>query len=325
MESTIEVITMEVADKLKEVVFWVDEVAYSSSINGNVTYNSKQIYWNLVWVSEWYLWMKWHKVKNWTYFSNNNYENGDKVVILWNDIVKENFWEENAIWKTIFIAWVPFIVQWVIEEWNWNLNYSIFIPIVTAINRLWWKELKSIEVLADERLNINDVKLKLQYYLFKLSQVSSPSEVAFTVKTNEDALKQINDIITQMKLLLWAIGSIALIVWWIWIMNIMLVSVTERTKEIWIRKAIWATKTSILLQFLIESIILSVIGCIIAVIFCYWVTYLISMVTSSFQVSITSSVLILASSVSICMWIIFGLMPAWKAARLRPIDALRWE
>jgi putative ABC transport system permease protein len=128
-----------------------------------------------------------------------------------------------------------------------------------------------------------------------------------------------------MKLLLWAIGSIALIVWWIWIMNIMLVSVTERTREIWIRKAIWATKTNILFQFLIESVILSIIGCIVAVTFCYWVTYLISQFVGIVQAEITSSVLVMASSVSVWMWIIFGLMPAWKAARLKPIDALRFE
>jgi putative ABC transport system permease protein len=150
-------------------------------------------------------------------------------------------------------------------------------------------------------------------------------EVTFTVETNEDVLKQINKIIGQMKLLLWAIGSISLVVWWIWIMNIMLVSVTERTREIWIRKAIWATKTNILFQFLIESIILSVIGCVIAVCFCYWVTYWITKFFPDFRAIITESVLVLASSVAIWMWIIFGLMPAWKAARLKPVDALRWE
>jgi putative ABC transport system permease protein len=138
-------------------------------------------------------------------------------------------------------------------------------------------------------------------------------------------LKQVNQIVKQMKLLLWAIGSIALVVWWIWIMNIMLVSVTERTREIWIRKAIWATKTNILFQFLIESVILSIIGCIIAICFCYGITYLITKFFPDFRAIITESVLILASSVSIWMWVIFGLMPAWKAARLKPVDALRWE
>jgi ABC-type antimicrobial peptide transport system permease subunit len=316
---------MEIADSLKKDVFWIEKVSYSTSLGGNITYNSKQIYWTLLWVSKDYFKVKEHLVQNWTYFSNSNYENNDKVVILGNDIVKENFWEENVIWKTIFIAWTPFVVQWTIKEWDWTSNYSIFVPITTAVNRLWWKELKSIEILVDRRLDISNIKLNLQYYFFKASWISSPADATFEIKTNEDALKQINKIIGQMKLLLWAIGSIALVVWWIWIMNIMLVSVTERTKEIWIRKAIWATKTSILLQFLIESIILSIIGCIIAVIFCYWITYLISKSATDFQAVITSSVLILASSVSICMWIIFGLMPAWKAARLKPIDALRWE
>jgi putative ABC transport system permease protein len=152
-------------------------------------------------------------------------------------------------------------------------------------------------------------------------------DAKFTVRTNEDALKQVNEIIWQMKLLLWAIGSIALIVGWIWIMNIMLVSVTERTREIWIRKAIWATKLNIMFQFLIESIILSMIWCIIAVWLCYFFVYLVNKFwqASNLTATITTSVLIMASVVSIWMWIIFGLMPAWKAARLKPVDALRWE
>jgi putative ABC transport system permease protein len=108
-------------------------------------------------------------------------------------------------------------------------------------------------------------------------------------------------------------------------MNIMLVSVTERTREIWIRKAIWATKTNILFQFLVESIILSMIGCVVAVWLCYWLAYLIARFAPDYEPVITTSVLLLASWVSIWMWIIFGLMPAWKAARLKPIDALRWE
>jgi putative ABC transport system permease protein len=130
-----------------------------------------------------------------------------------------------------------------------------------------------------------------------------------------------------MQLLLWAIGSIALVVWWIWIMNIMLVSVTERTREIWIRKSIWATKTHILFQFLIEAIILSMLWCLVAIWVCYWLTYLINKFweSSGFSASMTINALFIASLVSIWMWIISWILPAWKAARLKPIDALRWE
>lgn len=321
-----EVVTMEIADMLSEKVFWVQNVAYTASVNiWDVNYNSKPIWWEILWISDWYMQTKWYKIKDWTYFSKSNYANDDKVVILWAELVNQAFWMENPIWKTIFMWWTPFVIQWIMEKKNWQTDWSIYIPVTTAMNRLWAKELQKIEVFTDKRLAVDDVKRDIQFFLFKSSWVSHPSDSKFTVRTNEDALKQVNEIIWQMKLLLWAIGSIALIVWWIWIMNIMLVSVTERTREIWIRKAIWATKTNIMLQFLIEAVILSMIGCIIAIWLCYLITYLITKFVPDFQAVMTTWVLMIASWVSIWMWIIFGLMPAWKAARLKPIDALRYE
>lgn len=325
-----EVVTMEIADTLKEKVFWISDVVYTIPVNvWDINYNSKPFYWEVLWVSNWYFFTKWYKIKDWAYFSNSNYENDDKAVILWYEVIRNYLYEEwfNPIWKTIFLWGSPFIIQWILAKNNWQTDYAIYIPITTAVNRLWAKDLQKIEVFTDKRLEVSDVKRDLQYYLFKQSGVSHPADAKFTVRTNEDALKQVNEIIWQMKLLLWAIGSIALIVWWIWIMNIMLVSVTERTREIWIRKSIWATKTNIMFQFLMESVILSMIWCIIAVGLCYLLVYIINRFweASWFSALITSSVLLMASWVSIAMWIIFGLMPAWKAARLKPIDALRFE
>lgn len=321
-----EVVNMEIADQLKEKVFWILDVAYWANVNiRDVNYNSKPIYWEIKWISNWYLQAKWYKVSDWAYFSNVNYENDDKVLILWYELVRDTFWKENPIGKTVFLGGTPFVVQWILDKKSWMTDWSIFIPVTTAMNRLWAKELEKIEVFTDKRLLVENVKKDLQYFLFRNSWVSEPSEVKFQVRTNEDALKQVNEIIWQMKLLLWAIGSIALIVGWIWIMNIMLVSVTERTREIWIRKAIWATKINIMFQFLVESIILSMIWCVIAVWLCYWIVYLITKFTEDLVPVITPSVLLMASIVSVWMWIIFGLMPAWKAARLKPIDALRYE
>lgn len=322
-----EVITMEIADILAKRVFGIQKVAYTANTNiWEVNYNSKPLYWEVLWISKDFMNSKWYKVRDWSYFSNNNYDNNDKVVILWYELVKETFAWENPIWKTIFLWGSPFIVQGIMEKKNWQTDWVIYIPITTAVNRLWAKDLQKIEVFTDKRLSVEQVKKDLQYFLFKNSWVMSPSEVKFTVRTNEDALKQVNEIIGQMKLLLWAIGSIALIVGGIWIMNIMLVSVTERTREIWIRKAIWATKLNIMTQFLVESVILSMLWCIIAIGLCYIIVYFLTKFAWDwFGAVITSSVLIMASCVSVWMWIIFGIMPAWKAARLKPIDALRYE
>lgn len=321
-----DVITTEIAEQLPEKVFGILDIAYTLSVNiWNVNYNSKPIHWSVYWASNWYFKAKWYKIRDWSWFSNSNYENLDKVVILWYELVREAFWTKNPLWEIVFLWGSPFIVQWVLDKKNWMTDWSIYIPSTTASERLWAKDLEKIEVFTDKRLSVDTVKRDLQFFLLKNSGVSHPSEAKFKVRTNEDALKQVNEIIWQMKLLLWAIGSIALIVGWIWIMNIMLVSVTERTREIWIKKAIWATKINIMFQFLVESVILSMIWCIIAVSLCYLIVYLVNRFVPDFNAVITMSVLTMASSVSIWMWIIFGLMPAWKASRLKPIDALRYE
>jgi len=128
----------------------------------------------------------------------------------------------------------------------------------------------------------------------------------------------------QMQLFLWWIAWISLLVWWIWIMNIMLVSVIERTREIWIRKAIWAKKSDIIVQFLTEAIVISILWCIIAFGISLLGVYLVNKY-SPMPAKFSLNVIIFSSLVSMAMWIIFWLFPAWKAAKMKPIDALRFE
>jgi putative ABC transport system permease protein len=136
-------------------------------------------------------------------------------------------------------------------------------------------------------------------------------------------LSNLSTITGTLTMLLAGIAGISLLVWWIWVMNIMLVSVTERTKEIGIRKAIWAWKKDILLQFLTEASSLSILWWIIGIWFSYGVVYLLN----SFSISaiITTKTLIISFCFSLGIGIIFWLLPAYKAAKLRPIDALRFE
>lgn len=321
-----EVVTKDIADILKEKVYWIQNVVYAINVSiWNISYNWKPFYPQVKWISYDYLQSKEYKIKDWSYFSKKDFEEDEKVAILWYYMVHENFGEKNPIWEKISLWGSTFIIKWILEKNNWNTDYNLFIPATTAVNRLGSKDLEKIEVFTDKKVDINWIKRDLQYFLINKSWTTNPAEVKFNVRTNDDALKQVNEIVWKMRLLLWAIWSIALIVWWIWIMNIMLVSVTERTREIWIRKAIWATKTNILFQFLIEAIILSMIWCIIAVGLCFWIAHFITKLMPEFKPVITLSVLVISSLVSIWMWIIFWIMPAWKAARLKPIDALRFE
>ena len=136
-------------------------------------------------------------------------------------------------------------------------------------------------------------------------------------------LSRFSDITWTLTMFLSWIAGISLIVWGIGVMNIMLVSVTERTKEIGIRKAIWAWKKDILLQFLTEAMSLSIIGWIIWIAFSYLVVYVMWIIWVAAIIS-TDSIFI-SFSFALWIWLIFGILPAYKAAKLRPIDALRFE
>ena len=126
--------------------------------------------------------------------------------------------------------------------------------------------------------------------------------------------------------LLAAIWWVSLLVWWIWVMNIMLVSVTERTREIWIRKAIWALNKDIITQFLIESVVVTAIWWVIAIILSRLAIQLVnSFHIEWINIAMTWDVVFLATALTFLIWIVSWIGPAKKAAELQPIDALRYE
>jgi len=321
-----EIFNIKTIDSIKKYVWnikWV--IAMSSSYGGNSKFGIKDIYASVVWVTKDYLSLKEIKLLNGYSFTEKHFNESAKVAILWNDLVKYDLEWVNPIWKTIMVSWYSYDVIWVLEpSTDWQLNYSIIIPVTTLENSFWIRKFSNIYIYVDDILKIEQTKKDILYLLLKLSWVSLPSDVKFRLESNDDAIKEINKVIMQMQLFLWWIAWISLLVWWIWIMNIMLVSVIERTREIGIRKAIGAKKSDILIQFLTESIVISILWCIIA----FWISllwvYLINKY-SPIPAKFSINVILFSSAVSIWMGIIFWLLPAWKAAKMKPIDALRFE
>ena len=328
-ESYVQVKEVFIPSTIDEIKKYIKNIKYVIALWSkywfNVKYEWKDLYPWIVWVTTDYIKWKWLKIVDWYNFTQKQFDENQKVVILWNDLVKNDLWGKNPIWKSMMIWWYSFEVIWVLDKsTDWNVNYSILIPFSTAQKRMWVDKFSNIYIYVDDILKLNQTKKDVLFLLMKLSDVWDPSSVKFWIESNDEAIKEINKTIMQMQLFLWWIAWISLLVWWIWIMNIMLVSVIERTREIWIRKAIWAKKRDILIQFLTESVVISILWCIIAFLLSLWWVYLINKY-SPIPAKFSINVVMFSSLVAVAMWVIFWIIPAWKASKMKPIDALRFE
>ena len=250
-------------------------------------------------------------------------ESKNQVAIIGNNIVKELFYGINPIGKELIVHGTTYKIIGTLTPSNEfgleSNNDTVIIPYTTALRSLGVKNVSSFDVYLEDVNLANQTVKDIKGALY---QVFNQKEDAYTVFNMGDMIESFQTVMSMMSMLLGGIAAISLVVGGIGIMNMMLVSVTERTTEIGLRKALGATPNSIQIQFIIESIFLSIFGGIIGLLLGALIAYITSTIIGT-SFSISTGTIILAVGFSAAVGIIFGYAPARKASKLNPIDALR--
>ena len=264
------------------------------------------------------------------FFTEEEVRMRSKVALLGITVVKELFGEDNPIGETVKINLNNFKVIGILPEKGsagpQDQDDTVVIPITTAMYRVFGKQyIDSLYVEAKGPDTIDAAQEAITDLIIKEHRlITDDQKDSFQIRNMSDIKKTLESTTQTMSFLLGAIAAISLLVGGIGIMNIMLVSVTERTREIGLRKAIGANNKDIMTQFLIEAVLMSFIGGIAGVILGSGSAYLITLV-SGWSVRVSLSSIILATVFSLIVGIVFGLWPAKQASRLNPIEALRYE
>lgn len=281
----------------------------------------------IAWNKE-YIDIEWLDFLEWRWITDYDSKNYSNIIVVSDNLVKDylEITNKEAIWKEILIWNQYFSIIWVVKsKWNWLVDMKIWIiPITTAQQKITSDPYYPYLILKiDDIIASSEAEKLVKYTLLKWQWASHMDDALFQVISTETLKEQITKITSMLQLALWWIWAISLLVWWIWVMNIMLVSVTERTREIWIRKAIWARYKDILLQFLTESIVLGLLWCLIWV----FLSWLVIIILQKLWVPalLNLKTIIVAVTFSSWTWIVFWVWPARKAAKMKPIDSLRFE
>jgi putative ABC transport system permease protein len=278
------------------------------------------------------------EVRNWeiefgAYFDEAMVKSAAKVCVLGADVKTNLFEDEDPIGKVIRVKKIPFKVLGVLKKRGESGGFGsrddmITIPYTTAMRRLQGIDyIQSIDVRAVSSEEMSQAVAQIQEVLRNRHRIAPGAEDDFTVRNMSEIAETAAEATQMMTVLLGSIASISLLVGGIGIMNIMLVSVTERIREIGLRMAVGAREVDILLQFLTEAIVLSLMGGLIGIGFGVGASKLIKKIKmfSAFNTVVSMESVLLAFFFAAAIGIFFGFYPARKASRLDPIEALRYE
>lgn len=306
----------------------VDKVAAAYAANSQVSYGSNNDNIQIEGVTEEYFELRNIELLLGQYITEQDNLLVRKKVVVSQDVVDELMdGAYNPIGETVRIEGNTFTVTGVTKSQSGfgRSSSAIYIPLSTAQNVLFGvKYVTSIYVGAKNENQMDAAENQLGWLLLERHGLKTPEDADFSISSQSDILETVGAVTQTFTTLLTGIAAISLVVGGIGIMNIMLVTVTERTREIGIRKAIGAKRKVIILQFLIESVLLTVTGGFIGVLFGLGISRILTS-AMSLPNTISFNAIGLAVAVSCVIGIVFGIYPAYKASKLQPIEALRYE
>ena len=257
------------------------------------------------------------KLENGRYFSSTEVRSKAKVALISPTLKEDIFGDQKAVGKKIKLGEDTYEIIGAFESMGPDFEESFFIPITTVEQEWGIEQYTWIAAKTKDDVNIDDVMRNVE-----LGVMRDLKDDEFSVMSQQDLLESVQDILRILAIALGVIAGISLLVGGIGIMNIMLVSVNERIREIGLRKALGATSFNVALQFMIEAILISVSGGIVGL-FLGWIATLIAQ--NWVRAEITSWCVIMALGFSVFVGVAFGTYPALNAAKKDPIDALRYE
>jgi putative ABC transport system permease protein len=309
-------------------------IAPISTGNAQVIFSGSNWNTSIIGTSPTYFSIRGWNVDSGELFSDADIRSANRVALIGKTVAENLFGDDiDPIGKTIRIKKSPFMILGVLESKGQSFDGrdqddTIIVPITTAQRKLFGNQIpgsvRMIMAQAKSEKYMGVAEDAINDLIRQRHNIRENAESDFSVRNLTAMAKTASDTAKTMSMLLGAIASISLLVGGIGIMNIMLVSVTERTREIGIRMAIGAREKDILLQFLLEACVISIVGCVIGVGLGLGGAMLVKKMVGA-EILISMQSIVLAFSVAASVGVFFGYYPASKAAKLHPIEALRYQ